>query len=156
MHEKVDDARRSLALGILIVITLVDSLKADDWHRWRGPTLNGVSAETAWLDEWPDEGPPISWKAMVGTGFSSTSVARGRLYTMGNEDNTETVYCLDAATGKELWTHSYPCALDDRFFEGGPTSTPTVDAGAVYTLSRQGDLICLDTLNESFLLQFFC
>ena len=151
MHKNGDHALRSLSIGILIATHLVASLKADDWHRWRGPNLNGVSAETAWLDTWPDQGPSIIWKTMVGTGFSSTSVARGRLYTMGNEDNTETVYCLDAVTGKELWTHSYACALDDRFFAGGPTSTPTVDAGSVYTLSRQGHLICFEAASGEVL-----
>ena len=28
--------------------------------------------------------------------------------------------------------------------EGGPTSTPTVDGDAVFTLSRQGDQFCFD------------
>ena len=117
---------------------------AEDWYRWRGPNLNGISSEQDWLAEWPAEGPTISWKASVGIGFSSVSVSKGRLYTVGNEDNTETVYCLDASTGKQIWKHSYTCPLDDRFFEGGPTSTPTIDGENLFTLSRQGDLFCLN------------
>ena len=37
------------------------------------------------------------WKAAVGLGFSSVSVAQGRLYTMGHQDGKDIVYCLDAA-----------------------------------------------------------
>ncbi len=130
--------------GAVICICTSSMVMADDWFRWRGPSLNGISAETGWIDTWPKDGPPIAWKAHVGTGFSSVSVADGRLYTMGNQDEEDTVYCLDATTGKQLWKHSYPSPLDAEYFDGGPTSTPTVDGGHVYTLSRRGDLFCFD------------
>src|SRR5262249_27575676 len=44
---------------------------AEDWPCWRGPVHNGISAEKGWLDKWPEKGPPVAWKASVGTGFSS-------------------------------------------------------------------------------------
>ncbi len=117
---------------------------ADDWPRWRGPDLNGISRETDWRANWLDEDPPIVWKASVGIGFSSMTVGNGRLYTLGNQDDTETVYCFDAETGKKIWTQSYKCPLDPKYFEGGPTSTPTIDGDRVYTLSRYGHLFCFD------------
>jgi outer membrane protein assembly factor BamB len=120
---------------------------ADDWPCWRGPQRTGISAEAGWLAEWPKAGPPIAWKASVGVGFSSVVVAQGRLYTMGHEDGKDIVHCLDAATGKSLWTHRYPAALGNTLFEGGPTSTPTFADGALYTLSRWGNLFCLDAAN---------
>ena len=63
---------------------------------------------------------------------------------MGHADGKDSVYCIDAVTGKPLWKHSYEAALGDLNFEGGPTVTPTVHDGAVYTLSRWGDLFCLN------------
>ena len=122
------------------------SASGDDWPNWRGASRNGVSAEKNWQCNWPSDGPKICWKANVGVGFSSMAVADGRLYTMGNSDNRDTVHCLDSKSGKVIWKHSYDCPLDDRFFEGGPTSTPTIDGDRVYTLSRQGDLHCFDAL----------
>jgi len=115
-----------------------------DWPRYRGPDNNGVSAEVNWKVKWPETGPPIDWRFDVGTGYSSVVVSEGRLYTLGNQDNVDTVYCLDAVSGEKLWTHSYECATDANEFEGGPTSTPTVDQGLVFTLSRVGDLFCFD------------
>jgi outer membrane protein assembly factor BamB len=115
-----------------------------DWYRWRGPDLNGISKETGWQAQWPAEGPKQLWKASVGTGFASFSVSRGRVYTMGNTNNTDSTFCLDARTGKVVWHHSYPCPLDPNSFEGGPCATPTVADGRVYTFSRKGDLFCLD------------
>lgn len=117
---------------------------AGDWPNWRGPEHDGISRETGWSATWPEPGPTQLWKTNVGTGFSSFAVADGRLYTMGHRDADDTVYCLDANTGNEIWKHSYPCALVDNLHEGGPAATPTVDDGRVYTLSKEGELFCLD------------
>jgi len=119
-------------------------LTAGDWPHWRGPQHNGISSESGWLDTWPAEGPAVAWKGDVGIGFSSVAVADGRAYTIGNADNVDTVYCLDAAKGNLIWRHSYDSDLEAKFFEGGPTSTPTVDANRVYTLGRWGDVFCFD------------
>lgn len=115
-----------------------------DWYRWRGPDLNGISKEAGWQAKWPAEGPKKLWKASVGTGFSSFSISAGRVYTMGNTNDTDVTFCLEARTGQVVWHHSYPCPLDPKNFEGGPCATPTVADGRVYTLSRKADLFCLD------------
>jgi outer membrane protein assembly factor BamB len=125
-------------------VVLAVPLLAEDWPQWRGPNRNGLSTEKGWLDHWPAQGPPIAWKASVGMGFSSFTVANGRVYTMGNADNTDTIFCFDAATGREIWKHSYPADLGDKYFEGGTTGTPTVSEGRVFALSRWGDLFCLE------------
>lgn len=118
---------------------------ADDWPRWRGPDLNGISRETISTASWPAEGPKQLWKASVGIGFSSVAVVQGGVFTLGNRDETDTVYCLDAATGKEIWKHSYHCPIDPKYYEGGPGSTPTVEGDRVYTLSKRGHLFCFET-----------
>jgi outer membrane protein assembly factor BamB len=118
--------------------------RGEDWPRWRGPEGNGISRETGWLDRWPDAGVPVRWKVNVGLGFSCMAVAGSRVVTMGNANNTDTVWCLDAATGEPIWKHSYPADLGDKYFDGGTAGTPTLAGDRVYTLSRWGDLFCLD------------
>ncbi len=115
---------------------------AEDWPNWRGPGFDGVSLEKL-AKNLPEE-PEIRWKAKVGTGFSSVSVARGRVFTMGNRDETDTVWCLDAESGEVIWKHSYPCKLDPRFYEGGPGATPTIHGDSVFTLSKKGHAFRLD------------
>lgn len=129
---------------ILLLLFCASAIVADDWPRWRGPKGNGIADEKGWLDQWPKEGPAIAWKSSVGIGFSSVVVSEGRLFTLGNKDDKDTVSCLDTASGKPVWSHSYDAPLGKNMFEGGPTSTPTVHDGKVYTLSRWGDLFCFE------------
>lgn len=126
---------------LLVALGAALGINAEDWPRWRGPDLNGISREIDWSYHWPKDGPRIAWKASVGTGFSSVSVSGNRLYTIGNIDNQDIIYCLDTENGNEVWRYSYKSDLGDKFFDGGPTSTPTVDNDTVYALSRWG-LLC--------------
>jgi outer membrane protein assembly factor BamB len=117
--------------------------RAEDWPHYRGPAQNGVSSEKL-PSSIPKAGPKQIWKASLGTGTSAITVSAGRAYSMGNRGDKDTVYCLEAKTGREVWKHSYPLSLDKRNFEGGPASTPTIDVERVYAVSHQGDLWCLE------------
>jgi outer membrane protein assembly factor BamB len=132
---------RCLLALLLVAVTAA----AADWPQWRGPAENGISAER--LPAKPDFTETL-WRTKVGIGFSSVSVAGGRVFTMGHsgakDGGDETVWCLDAATGREVWKHTYPAPLIDRFYEGGPGATPTVRGGRVVTYSKHGRLHCYE------------
>lgn len=132
---------KPLLLGCLLLAASDLGAEGDDWPRWRGPAGNGISAETQWNPAAVNSHPRMIWKASVGTGFASVAVRGPRLYTLGNEDGKDTVFCLETGTGKVVWTYSYPCGQGAY---PGPRATPAVDEGFVYTLSREGHLFCLD------------
>jgi len=67
---------------------------------------DGISTEAI---VWPKGGPRQVWKINVGIGHSALAVAGDRAYTMGNDNETDTVFAIDVATGKIIWKHSYPC-----------------------------------------------
>ncbi len=136
-------AATASAIAVLLFCAFSFASSAEDWPQWRGPNRDGISNETQWSSMWPADGPKQLWKTSVGTGYSSVAVSNGRVYTMGNRDKTDTIYCLDASNGTEIWNHSYPCVADGAGHPG-PASTPTVEGEFVYTLSREGDLFCLD------------
>ena len=133
-------------LGVLLAVVLFCArlAKADDWPQWRGPERNGISKETGWLSQWPAEGLKKMWEVNVGVGYSTMSVSQGRVYTMGNVEDTDRVSCFDAESGKPLWKHEYPCLAKDPNGYHGTRCTPTVDGNRVYTLSRHGNFFCLD------------
>ena len=130
-------------ITLIALLSLSGHLVAADWPHYRGPAQNGIAAESL-PASLAKTGPREVWKASVGTGTSGVTVANGRAYSMGNERDKDVIHCFDAKTGREIWRHAYPLALDRRMFEGGPAATPTVDGNFVFTASHQGDLWCLD------------
>jgi outer membrane protein assembly factor BamB len=128
----------------LLALWMVGTLCAGDWPHWRGPNFDGISTETNYRVQWPAAGPKVLWRTPVGVGYSSMSVSRGWLYTMGNTKDVDAVSCVDVATGKVLWQHTYPCLAKDPQGYRGPRTTPTVDGNRVYTLSRLGHFFALD------------
>src|SRR5262245_53629099 len=95
--------RHTLLADVLVLGFAVVALAAD-WPQWRGPDRTGLSKETGLLKEWPKDGPPLRWKATdLGTGYSSPSVAGGRVYLQTTGDKEEYAVALDEKTGKEVW-----------------------------------------------------
>ena len=135
---------RQLTLSLLTFAALTATATAGDWPRYRGADSDGISTEKNWLGAWPGGQPKQLWKKNVGTGFASLTVAGGHVFTVGHSGKQDTVHCFDAATGAEVWKHSYAHDLDPKNYEGGPSATPTVDGERVFTLSKQGDVLCLD------------
>jgi len=92
-------------------------------------------------DLWSPKTAKVVWKALVGVGYSSVTVDEDRLYTMGNKSNKDTVFCLNAKTGKIIWKYTYRCALGKY---KGSRAAPVLDGGKLYVMSDQGELFCLD------------
>ena len=111
------------------------------WSGYRGPQRDGVFAETSW-EVWGATGPKKLWSAQVGAGYSALTVFHGRAYTAGHRGSQDIIYCFDAETGEEIWTHPYNCS-GDRGGYRGPRGTPSVDGKYVFSVSMEGDLLCL-------------
>jgi outer membrane protein assembly factor BamB len=132
-------------VSLLVVLGsfFLNMVQSADWPAFRGPNHNGISSEAI---AWPKTGGPKQlWKINVGIGHSAVTVVGNRAYTMGNANDTDTVFALDIATGKTVWKHSYPCneKVGIKDYDG-PFATPAVAGGVVYTLSRKGDLFAFD------------
>lgn len=97
---------RLAALGVagLVVAAAAAAQQARvEWPQWRGPNRDAISKDTGLLKEWRAGGPPLAWQASgLGAGFSSVSLANGRLYTMGDLDGEQHVLALDPSNGRML------------------------------------------------------
>jgi outer membrane protein assembly factor BamB len=127
---------------LLMLVLLANLAQAEDWPNWRGLRHDGISREAVPKADFSK----IAWRAKIGVGFSSMAVADGRVFALGStgkrRGNQETFTCLNAATGKKIWSDTYPAALVDNLHEGGPCASPTVDGKRVYGFSKSGRLAC--------------
>jgi len=152
LHSRFAGWMIALLVGLACLV-VTDLSRAADWPHWRGAGRNGVVVEDSGWDRgaWPLGKP--AWTRDVGQGSTSPLVVGGKLYTLGSTGAADRVVCLDAATGKTLWTQMYRCPLygrrsmGDKGMYSGPSATPEIDTatGYLYTLSTDGDLNCWDT-----------
>lgn len=118
---------------------------AADWPQWRGPNRDGISVETGLMKQWPEGGPRQLWRVGgLGEGYSSMTVAGGKIFTQGQRGDSQFVIALDESTGKKLWEYDNGGAYRERRGDG-PRSMPTVEGNRLWAFSAAGQLVCLDT-----------
>ncbi len=119
-------------------------LLAGDWPTFMGPDGDAVVKNYQVSTNWKQEPPKIIWRKSLGSGNASLVIANGRAVTLGNEEDKDIVWCLDAQTGDALWKFEYDEPKLTECGEIGPSSTPTIDGNRVYTVGNSGQLFCLD------------
>jgi outer membrane protein assembly factor BamB len=131
--------------GVLcLALFSVNSVWAQDWPQWRGPNRDNKVTGFKEPATWPKE-LTQKWKAKVGLGDASPVLVGDKVYVFTRDGDNETIVCLDAAKGTELWKDKYP-AKEARVPRGGhtgPRSSPAVADGKVCTLGVEGVLSCL-------------
>lgn len=134
-----------LTLLLAAVVTIGEA--RGDWTRWRGPNGDARVSEPGWETQ-AAAGLRVAWRADLGRGHSAVVVLGDRLYTMGMRAlpgearaAEEIVYCLSAATGKEIWRYAYRTRARNW---PGPSATPVVEGGLVYVVGREGEVYALD------------
>ena len=123
---------------------------ARNWPRFLGAAqAHALSKELpiAW-----SETNGILWKVpLPKPGNSAPIIWNGRLFLTGGDEERREIYCLDADSGKLLWTH---VAIE---IQGSPQTPPRVsdeatiapatmasDGHRVFAIFATGDLLCLD------------
>lgn len=132
----------ALSLGLLILTASPSSLEAKDWSQWRGPNRNGSVGHKGSLVGKRQKSLKTAWSKDVGIGYATPSVRGSKLVILGYKKGKDTVYCLNRATGKTLWSYSYPAKNYKAQNIGGTASTPSLTDTHAFTLSRDGQLHC--------------
>jgi outer membrane protein assembly factor BamB len=144
MNRKNQKLRFCFVFILFLCVTM--DLLADDWPQWRGLNRDGKSNEKGLIKSWSEEGPSILWRIPIGDGFSSISVANGKIFAMWSEGKKEYLYCLDALTGSKIWQYHlgpvFPGGHGD-----GPRSSPIIDEDIVYAIGGHGHFHAVNIKN---------
>ncbi len=136
------------------MVILGGALRADDWSQWRGTNRDGVWRETGIIEKFGNPQLDIVWRAKIAGGYSSPSVAGGRVYVtdrLTKPKQVERVHCFDEKTGMSLWTQAYDCVYRGVDYATGPRAAVTVDEGRSFSLGSMGHLFALDAETGSVL-----
>ena len=113
------------------------------WTDWRGPGRAGMSPDV------PARLPPTAkflWRrGLTGVGLSGVAATATRVIVADkSETKDQDIWrCLDAETGKELWTVAYATPKQMEF-TNAPRAAPVIHGNFVYLLGAFGDLHCVN------------
>jgi outer membrane protein assembly factor BamB len=133
------------ALAGLTLAILTSWSPAQDWPQWRGPNRDNKVSGFTEPKEWPKE-LTQKWKTKVGDADASPVLVGDKIYAFARQGGDEVMTCLEAETGKEVWSEKYK-APEARVPGGGhtgPRSCPAVADGKVCTLGVAGVVSCFD------------
>ncbi len=117
------------------------------WLNWRGPQQNGTSLEKGLPETWEVGGTSHLWDIDL-KGRGTPVIADGQVYVWGyrgeHDDLKEVLACLDEATGKTIWEHSFRDFLSDIIYDRYSIGAPTIDTetGYLYLMTSAGLLNC--------------
>jgi outer membrane protein assembly factor BamB len=147
--------KRDQVTGFALLFTLLISFNtaAADWPNWLGPNHDGTTTAEGFDPAFAKGGVDIKWTKDLGVGFTGVAVADGKAYTAGWKDGNTTFYALDAKTGKQAWSHTFPTKKYDNLNVGGPSGTASVDSGKVYHMARDGQFFCYNAADGEIVWQ---
>lgn len=114
------------------------------WPQWRGPTQDGISAETHIANAWPQEGPQVLWARDIGQGYSGFIGVGDRVYTLTQTLYEQAVICLEADTGRQIWSRRFSWPYEGGGLYPGPRATPTWFQDRIYYAAPDGSIGCLN------------
>src|SRR5689334_3595077 len=75
--------QRILPAAVLLSLLIPQAIaRADDWPQWLGPKRDGIWREQGILEQFPNDGPKVRWRAAVGAGYAGPAVAGGRVFVI--------------------------------------------------------------------------
>jgi len=129
-------------VGVLVATSLACAAEAD-WARFRGPDGTGMGSVPEVPSNLTEKN--IRWNtALPGSGHASPVLWGSRVFTACQDPagKRRCITCLDADSGKILWTTWLPCEEQRMHNDNSlAAATPAVDAQAVYIGWVSGDRV---------------
>jgi outer membrane protein assembly factor BamB len=119
-------------------------LDAENWPQWRGPLLNGVSAETNLPVRW-SKTENIAWKLAVPERSGSTPIVWGdRVFLHVAEGRNLWLWSVDRARGAVLWKRQLDDGNVRRQKQNMSSPSPVTDGRHVWSMTGTGVIKAFD------------
>lgn len=138
---------RGSVIGVALLLSLVQTVSAQEWNQWRGPSRDGLVPATSTPSSWPESLRRL-WRVDIGEGYASPVVSRGLVFIHGRRDPEEVVTAIDLAKGEIIWQQKYSAPFQKNQYAvnmaKGPNATPLVVGDRLFTLGVTGVLSAWD------------
>ena len=117
------------------------------WPRWRGPSGQGIAADSGYLDSWSDK-QNVLWRARVaGRGHSSPIVWADRIFlTTAYNDGRASILAYRRSDGQQLWETVNPDRSPENMHSKNShaSATASTDGTAVYAFFGNKGVMAVD------------
>jgi outer membrane protein assembly factor BamB len=119
-------------------------VRAENWPQWRGPTLNGLSAESNLPVRWSAT-ENIAWKLALPSWSGSTPIVWGdRIFLNVAEKGSLFLWCVDRTKGSVLWKQHLGDGDHRERKQNMSTPSPVTDGQNVWVMTGTGILKAFD------------
>ena len=133
-----------------IVVALSAATSAENWPQWRGPTLNGLSADKNLPVKWSAT-ENITWKVPLPAWSGSTPIVWGdRVFLSVAEDlrhrdgDNLFLWSIDRANGSVVWKRALGGGNHQERKQNMSTPSPVTDGRHVWVITGTGILKAFD------------
>lgn len=137
-------SRRTVSAIVIVLISAVADVRAENWPQWRGPSLNGVSGESNLPVQWSTT-ENITWKLAMPAWSGSTPIVWGdRIFLNVAESGSLYLWCVDRDKGVPLWKQHLGDGDHRQQKQNMSTPSPVTDGRNVWVMTGTGILKALD------------
>jgi outer membrane protein assembly factor BamB len=130
-------------LFFVIVTTVSEPSRAENWPQWRGAKLDGISGETGIPWRW-SKTENVLWRLpLPGPGGATPAIWNDRMFVTSVDGKDLVLLCV-STSGNQLWKQKVSTGNRNvRNDEGNYASpSPSTDGKHVWTFMGTGDLAC--------------
>jgi len=124
-----------------LLLGVAHGAEAWPWHS--GPDYDFHVKGVTLARDWANQPPTLSWKTpMTDEGYACPSYSEDALFIVDHLGSKDIVRSLALKDGREIWRFEYEDT--DRSLHGFTRPAPTLYKGHLYTVSRVGNVHCLE------------
>jgi outer membrane protein assembly factor BamB len=132
------------ALLLVLLLLCVAPITAENWPQWRGPLLNGLSAETNLPVRW-SKTENIAWKLPLPEWSGSTPIVWGdRIFLNVAEGRNLSLWSIDRARGAVLWKRPLGGGNTRMQKQNMSSPSPVTDGRHVWAMTGTGVIKAFD------------
>jgi outer membrane protein assembly factor BamB len=125
-----------MSLAMMVVATL----SADNWPQWRGPQLNGVSAEKGLPLNWTDQAN-VAWKLPLPEWSGATPIVWGdAIFLNVAQGSSLSLWCVDRKGPTVMWKAPLGGGNHQERKQNMSSPSPVTDGTRVFAMTGTGVL----------------